>query len=125
MRPILILGDVIMIALITVIGFSTHRELGTAPLTRMLAVFIPLTVSWFLLAPFLGLFDAALTADGRQLWRVPLAALFAGPLAALIRAFMLGSVVIPIFALVLSGTTALGMLVWRGLALSLRRALRK
>jgi ABC-type xylose transport system permease subunit len=72
--------------------------------------------AWFAISLTLGLYAAPLSANLREWWRVPVAALFAGPLAALIRAFILGSVVIPIFALVLSGTTMLGMLLWRGLA---------
>lgn len=120
-RTLLILGDLLAIAFVTIIGFATHGEIDLALLPRMLATFIPLTAAWFLAAPWLGLFDERITDNPRQLWRAPLAMLFAGPLAAVLRAFWLGGVVIPIFAVVLSGSAGLGMLAWRALWLILSR----
>lgn len=112
---ILIAGDLSTLAVVTVVGFATHGEAGLSLLPRMLTSFIPLSLGWFLIAPFLGLFYPRINADARQLWRPPLAMLFAGPLAALLRALLLNSVVIPIFGLVLSGSAGLGMLAWRWL----------
>jgi ABC-type xylose transport system permease subunit len=56
-----------------------------------------------------------MTSNPKQLWRPVLAMLLAAPLAGLLRAMMLNSVVIPLFVLILGGSAALGMLVWRGL----------
>lgn len=112
---ILAAGDTLAIAIVTLIGFATHGESGLAVVPRMLATFVPLTFSWFLAAWLLGLFNLETTADPHQLWRPLAAMLFGGPLAALLRAFWLNSVVIPLFGLVLTGSAALGMLVWRGL----------
>jgi hypothetical protein len=109
----LVLGDILAIAIVTIIGFATHGEAGAALVPRMLTTFVPLTLGWFLLAPFFGLFNPAIFSDHRQLWRPVLAMLFAGPLAALLRAFLLNTVVIPIFGVVLSGSAGSGMLVWR------------
>jgi hypothetical protein len=39
--------------------------------------------------------------------------LFAAPLVAVLRGFILDTAIIPIFALVLGSTSALGMVVWR------------
>ena len=47
----LILGDLLAIAVITVIGFASHGETDTSFLPRMAATFVPMAVSWFLLAP--------------------------------------------------------------------------
>ncbi|PWH14776.1 MAG: hypothetical protein DDG60_07280 [Anaerolineae bacterium] len=116
----LILGDTLTIALVTLIGFATHQETSISFLPRMLAAFGPLTLAWFLVAPFLGLFQPAISADPRQLWRPVLGMLLAGPLAALGRAFLLGTVVIPVFAVVFSGTHALGMVIWRALWCKIR-----
>jgi hypothetical protein len=44
-----------------------------------------------------------------------LAMLLAAPLTGLLRAVMLNSVVIPLFVLILGGSAALDMLVWRSL----------
>jgi len=112
-KSILILGDILAMALVTFVGFATHGEAGLAFLLRMAAAFFPLVGSWFLLAPWLGLFQYETVGEARQLWRPALTALFAAPLAAVLRGFILNAPVIPIFAAVLAATSALGMVLWR------------
>ncbi len=112
----LILGDILAILLVTVIGFATHGEADLSFLPRMAAVYFPLSISWFLLAPFLGLFQPETTSNPKQLWRPVLAMLFAASLAAVLRGLLLNAPIIPIFAVVLAATSAFGMLVWRVLA---------
>jgi hypothetical protein len=111
----LVLGDIIALVLITLIGFVNHNELAAFPVNRILATFLPLLAGWFLIAPWLGLFKPEIASDPRQLWRPVLAMLLAAPLTGLLRALMLNSVVIPLFVLILGGSAALGMLVWRTL----------
>lgn len=118
---ILIVGDLLAIALITLVGFVSHGEAGVSFLPRMAAMFFPLSISWFLLAPALGLFQQDKTSTLGQLWRPALTALFAAPLAAVLRGFILNAPILPVFAVVLSFTSAFGMLIWRGLYLILRR----
>ena len=113
-KSMLVLGDVLAIAVVTVIGFATHGEADVSFLPRMLAAFVPLTVAWFLLAPWFGLFQAQVVSNPKQLWRPVLAALFSAPLAAILRGLWLNAPVIPIFAVVLASTAAFGMLLWRG-----------
>jgi hypothetical protein len=120
-KSILILGDLLAIATVTLIGFATHGEANMSALSRMAAVFFPLNLSWFLLAPALGLFQRETVSNPRQLWRPVWAGLFAGPLAVVLRGFILNAPIIPIFAAVLAGTFALGMLIWRGLYFFLSR----
>jgi Protein of unknown function (DUF3054) len=112
---ILILGDILAIAAITLIGFATHGEAELSFLPRMAAAVFPLTITWFLLAPVLGLFRRVVTSDPRQLWRPALTALFSAPLAAVLRGLLLNAPIIPIFALVLGATCALGMFIWRAI----------
>jgi hypothetical protein len=114
-KRLLILGDTLAIAIITFIGFATHGEAGLAFLPRIAAIYFPLSVSWFLLAPALGLFQQEITSNPNQLWRPVLAAIFAAPLAVVLRGLILNAPIIPVFAVVLSATSALGMLLWRGL----------
>jgi hypothetical protein len=114
-RAVLILGDILVLAAITLIGFANHNELRLFPFYRMLAAFLPLLVGWFLIAPWLELFKPEITSNPRQLWRPVLAMLLAAPLTGLLRAVILNSVVIPLFVLILGGSAALGMLVWRTL----------
>lgn len=109
----LILGDLLAIALVTFIGFATHGEANVSFLPRMAAMYFPLSISWFLLAPALGLFRREITFNPKQLWRPALAAFFAAPLAAVLRGFLLNAPIIPIFAAVLAATSALGMVIWR------------
>ncbi|HET9910558.1 MAG TPA: DUF3054 domain-containing protein [Anaerolineales bacterium] len=120
-KSILVLGDILAIAIVTFIGFASHSEADLSFLPRMAAVFFPLVISWFLLAPALGLFQQEITVNPKQLWRPAFAALFAGPLATVLRGFLLNAPVIPLFAAILSGTFALGMVIWRVLYFFLNR----
>lgn len=112
---ILYAGDVFSIAALTLIGFATHGETDISFLPRMGALFVPMVLSWFLIAPWFGLFQRETTSNLTQLWRPVLAMLFAVPLAAVLRGFILNAPILPIFAAILAGTAALGMLIWRGL----------
>ena len=108
-------GDILALAILTFIGFSTHGETGIAFLPRMGAIFVPMMISWFLIAPWFGLFQPEITSNPKQLWRSALAMLFAAPLVAVLRGFILNAPIIPIFVAVLGVTTALGMALWRGI----------
>ena len=110
----LILGDIIALAIITVIGFASHGETGLSFLPRMLTTFVPLVVSWFLIAPWLGLFDARITSTPKMLWRPPLAMILAAPMTVILRATLLNGIALPLFTLILGGSAALGVFVWRG-----------
>jgi hypothetical protein len=111
----LIVGDVIAIAVITVIGFASHGETEISFVPRMLTTFVPLIIGWFLIAPWLGLFNPQTASNPKQLWRPPLAMLLAAPMTAILRATMLNAVALPLFTLILGGSAALGMLVWRAI----------
>ena len=121
MKKYLILGDTLAIALVTIIGFVTHGEAVLSFLPRMAALFFPLIISWFLLAPALGLFQPEIASDPKQLWRPVLGMIFAAPLATVLRGLILDAPIIPIFAVILSATSALGMLAWRGTYVLLNR----
>jgi hypothetical protein len=113
-NQILVAGDLLAMAIVTVIGFATHNEADISFLPRMAIVFLPLTVAWFLLAPWLRLFQQEITSNPRQLWRPVFVMIFAGALAVVVRGLILGTAIIPIFAVVLCATSALGMFIWRG-----------
>jgi hypothetical protein len=124
MRVVLFVGDLIVFGLVTLYGFASHGELGSSGL-RMISTFAPLVVSWLLVAPFLGVYDLALVADPRQLWRPFYAMVLAGPMVGFLRAWILGNVpIMPIFVVVIGGISALSLLAWRSifwLAFSRRR----
>lgn len=103
------------LAILTVIGFASHGETDISFVPRMVITFVPLLVGWFGLAPWFGLFAAETLSDPKQFWRPALVMVFAAPLATVLRAALLGTSAIPIFTLVLGGTSALGMVIWRWL----------
>lgn len=115
MKTTLVLGDLLALALTTIIGFVTHREADLSFFPRFLAVFIPLSAAWFIFAYAFKLFLFEIVSNPRQLWRAPLAMLFAAPLAVIARGFILQTEIVPVFMLALGGTSALGMMIWRGI----------
>ncbi|MBK9007608.1 MAG: DUF3054 domain-containing protein [Anaerolineae bacterium] len=119
-KKMLFISDAVAIALVTFAGFAFHGETDASILPRFLLSYVPLTVAWFIIAPLLGLYQPEITSNPKQLWRPALAMIFAAPLAALSRANILGSMVIPVFANVLAATSALGMVVWRGIYLFMK-----
>jgi len=112
----LLLGDIVVIAIVTIIGFASHGTLASAGL-RILATFLPMLVAWIAVAPFFGLYDLHRILDSRYIWRPPYAAIIVSPLAAWIRGIILGSPVLPIFVAVLGAVSALALLLWRVLFL--------
>jgi hypothetical protein len=122
-RTILVAGDLITLALVTVFGFATHGEAGTAGL-RMLTTFAPLAIAWFFVAPFFGVYESQRAAEYRQLWRPFWAMIVAGPMAVWLRSVVLGIVnnnglntpILPVFVVVLGGFAALAILAWRLIA---------
>ena len=117
----LYVGDVLALVITTLIGFATHGELKSEFLLRMVAALVPLTIAWFLLAPWFGLFQPAITSNPKQLWRPILTMIFAAPLAVVLRGLFLNAPIIPIFAIVFGATSALGMVIWRTLYFLLNR----
>lgn len=119
---ILWIGDLLTLALVTVFGFATHNEAGTAG-ARMLTTFLPLVFAWLMVGPHLGVFVPQLAAEPRQLWRPFWAMVLAAPLAAWMRGLLIGWLqgaplglpIQPIFVVVIGGVCALALLAWRAL----------
>lgn len=114
-KTFLILGDILAIAILTYIGFATHGETDVSYIPRMGTTFFPVLVGWFLIAPWLGLFDEQVIVNPKLLWRILLAMVFVAPLTVILRATLLHSAAQPLFALILGGSNALGMLAWRAM----------
>jgi hypothetical protein len=120
-KSILYIGDILTLLVTTLIGFATHNELKSEFLLRMVAAIVPLTIAWFLLAPWFGLLQPEITSNPRQLWRPVLAMIFAAPLAGVFRGLILQADIVPIFIIVFGATSALGMVIWRTLYFLLNR----
>ena len=111
----LLVGDILVLVLVTVAGFMTHNTLGSAG-SRILATMLPLLVSWLVIGAHVGVFDAEKARSPGQLWRPFWGMILAAPLFALLRAFMLGVETInTTFIVVMGGIGALAMLAWRAL----------
>lgn len=121
-QMVLWVGDLVVIGLVTLVGFASHEALAQAG-WRLLTTFIPLALAWVIVALPAGLFSVSLAAQGSQWWRPFWGALIAGPLAVLLRALMLEMrPIIPVFALVLTGVSALALGLWRGVVYLMLRA---
>ncbi len=120
-KTILILGDIISLAILTVIGFATHGETGFSFLPRMGVIWLPMLFGWFVLSPWFGLSDEQVIISPRNLWRIILVMLFVAPLAATVRAALLGAAMLPLFPLILGGSNAIGMMVWRWIYIFIAR----
>jgi len=107
-------GDVITLALVTLAGFATHNELGTAGF-RLLTTFIPLLVAWLLVAPHLRVYEPGYFNRPAQLWRPFWAMVLAAPLAGWVRGVWLNAPIQPVFVLVLGGVSSLALLAWRSI----------
>jgi hypothetical protein len=112
-KTIRIVGDIIALAILTVIGFATHGETGFSFLPRMGVIYLPMLFGWFVLSPWFGLVDEQVISDAKNLWRILLVMLFIAPLAATLRAALLGAAMLPLFPLILGSSNAIGMIVWR------------
>lgn len=123
-RYILILGDIIALIILTVIGFATHGETNLSYIPRMTVIFIPVVFAWFALAPWLGLLDETTIGAPKNLWRIPLAFLFAAPLAVVLRGAWLNAPVLPLFVLIFGASNALGMIVWRWIYIYIARRMK-
>lgn len=127
MKRSLWLGDLIAWLILTLIGFASHGELQPTAWPRMLATFLPLIIAWFPLAYLLDLLRPPSSLSLSYLLKLSVTVVYTVSLAVLLRAAWLNSAAVPIFALVLSLTSILGMIVWRLLyfvAFKSRRALR-
>jgi len=118
----LYIGDIVTLGVVTAYGFASHGTLGSAGM-RLLTTFIPLLVAWFLLAPFLGVYQNDYRDDWCALWRPFMAMVLGAPWAAFLRAVLLGTTITPLFVVILGGVSALAIVFWRGLAVIVFRRL--
>lgn len=112
-KNILILGDIITLALITLIGFVSHGESDLSFLPRFFAALIPLLISWFGFIRWVGLLNEEIVSESKNLLCIPLAMLFVIPLAAFGRGLILNSPIQPMFVIAFFGTNTIGILIWR------------
>ena len=114
---ILIGGDLLALLLFTWVGRSSHSLPSMAVFAGLITA-APFVISWFLLAPWFGLFRVEVSQSWQKFVpRILVLWLIGGPLAGLLRALFLGRSIpggiIPIFVVVTMTVASLFMLVWR------------
>ena len=114
---LLIGGDLLVLLLFTWVGRSSHSLSGT-DISAGLATAAPFIISWFLIAPWFGLFQVEVSHTWRKLVpRLLLVWLIGGPLAGLLRALFLGRPIpegiVPTFVVITMVIASLFMLIWR------------
>ena len=113
LSTVLWVGDVLILAGITITGFASHNELKQAGF-RLLTTFIPLVIAWIVIGWPSQVFDPEYCLKIRNLWKTAWAVILAMPLAAFLRSLMLNNQPIqPVFVLVLMAIGTAVMLVWR------------
>jgi hypothetical protein len=124
---ILFIGDALVLALMTVVGFASHDLIGSGGGTglRMLTTFLPFLAAWLLVAPHVGAFNPGYVTDTRQLWRPFWAMVLAAPFGALLRGVWLGTPILPVFVVVVGGLNALALLAWRTVYLLIASRMRQ
>ena len=106
-----VIGDAVVLALLTIIGFATHLTLDA--FGRMLATGVTALLAWAAVAPFLGVYRPSVISDPRSVWRVAWAWLLAAPLATFLRGAVLGRDIPPAFVAAVILVNGLGLLLWR------------
>lgn len=109
---ILIAGDILSLLITVLLGFQSHATLNIF-LQRFAYTFFPWTLAWIFVAPKFGLFDIPQMELRKQIVQILLAMLLAAPLAVIVRAAWLGSLALPLFALIMGASSALALIVWR------------
>jgi hypothetical protein len=111
MRTATAVGDAVVIAILTIVGFATHETLGQTG--RLLVTIGAFLAAWAFVAPWFRVFDERVVRNIRTAWVVPLAWIAAAPLGAVVRGLILGIDVSPIFVLVMTAVTGAGLVLWR------------
>ncbi|MEA2000376.1 MAG: DUF3054 domain-containing protein [Actinomycetota bacterium] len=106
-----IVGDVVVLVLLTVVGFATHLTLDA--LGRMFATGLTALLAWAAVAPFVGVYNPTVIREARSIWRVAWAWLLAAPLATFLRAVVLGRDIPRTFVIVVLAVNGLALVIWR------------
>jgi cellulose synthase/poly-beta-1,6-N-acetylglucosamine synthase-like glycosyltransferase len=119
-----IVGDVVVLTIITIIGFATHHTLDAY--WRMFITVLVTLIAWAVVAPWFDAFSTTTLTRPLSVWKILLATVVATPLAAFLRGWFLGIEVSSTFILTGIALNGLAMVIWRAaLAASAARASRQ
>jgi len=106
-----LIGDVVVLVLMTVAGFATHLTLSD--FARMMVTGVTALTAWAAVAWFMGVYRIAVIQDPRATWRVGWAWLIAAPLATFLRGAVLARDIPPVFVIVVILTNGFALVAWR------------
>ncbi|HEU5016275.1 MAG TPA: DUF3054 domain-containing protein [Roseiflexaceae bacterium] len=113
---LLAVGDLAVFMVFAAIGRASHSEAaGFSAIVEVAQTAAPFALGWFVVSPWLGAFNADVTAHPRRmLGRTALAWLLALPIGLIVRALIIGRGSPLSFAIVTFVTALLLLLGWRG-----------
>ncbi len=119
-----IVGDGVVLTIITILGFATHHTLDAY--WRMSITVLVTLIAWAIVAPWFDAFSTTTLTQPSSVWKILLATIVATPLAAFLRGWFLGIEVSSTFVLTGIAFNGLAMVIWRaGLAMYLGKKRRQ
>ena len=106
-----IVGDVVVLVVITILGFATHHTLDAY--WRMFVTVLVTLIAWAVVAPWFDAFSTTTLTRPSSVWKILLATVVATPLAAFFRGWFLGIEVSSTFILTGIAFNGLTMVIWR------------
>ncbi|MCL5429168.1 MAG: DUF3054 domain-containing protein [Chloroflexi bacterium] len=110
----LLVDDAIVIFLVTLLGIRFHQT-DPSLFARLPYTLFPFLAAWIIAAAVLRLYSPTTASAWNQLWRVPVAAALAALIGASVRAWLLGTPLVPIFIAVMGAAISVGILISRSL----------
>lgn len=104
-------GDVVVLAVLTAIGFATHSTLGDTG--RLVVTTLGALAAWGIVGPWFGVFSTAVLTRWTAVWQVALAWAVAAPAAGFLRGLLLDVNVSATFILVTIAVNGAALVVWR------------
>ncbi len=111
----LIAGDAFTLLIVTLIGFASHNELQWAFVGRMALSWLPFTLAWWLLAARMQLLDPQRPMSWSLTLDLTVAVFYAATVGMMVRAWVMGGVLLPVFALVMAAVAWPALWLWRWL----------
>lgn len=109
---ILLIGDTLVIMLVTLYGGVTHGTLQSDQNTLIVTGFA-WWAGWVLLMPFVGYLGEGSYREFNQLWRPLLGMILASPISGFIRGVILNKAIFPLFVIAFGGIASISLFLWR------------
>lgn len=111
---ILLVGDAIILASVTLYGLVSHQISTNMP-ARFASTFLPWLLAWLIIGFFADLFKPNTDKLTRAVARAFLGIIIASPLAGLFRGVILGEDIVIVFVVVFGGLSAILISIWRAI----------